>query len=398
MTSLKGTFLQEISLHLAISKKIKTQESFLACLNKAVRMKEKLSLSQIFLIADKSLRIFLPEKTRNLFKHFLWKEDQTSLKEALRKSFSQDQNPYQILLIDLCLVDLSSKDLLLQKKHISCFFSYQTLKQAEKKTWLINEKKELTALEKSKNYHDAYTWSSCLFFAKDLLLEALSFIKEDLSDLSNKALQNQKIFAIPSPRTLGSFKEKKLEKKALEQDPACLFLDRDGIIIKDNSYPHKKEEIKLIDAILPALQWITEKQIPIIILTNQSGIGRGFFSEETYQKTASYIIHLLRQNKIKITACFHCPFHPEASVQKFRSYSLLRKPEPGMLLQAMAKYPCDLSRSLMVGDKLSDKLRIPKLKTALIGQHEIKQSKELTVLKKHSELLAYCKKFFTPST
>lgn len=125
------------------------------------------------------------------------------------------------------------------------------------------------------------------------------------------------------------------------------FLDRDGVINKDAGYTYKIDEFEFIDGCIDALKIFQENDYKIIIVTNQSGIGRGYYSEAAYHKLTRWYCEQLLAQGIIITDVFHCPHSPE-------DVCACRKPKEGLFLQAAQKYSIDFSSSLMVGDKLSD--------------------------------------------
>jgi D-glycero-D-manno-heptose 1,7-bisphosphate phosphatase len=125
------------------------------------------------------------------------------------------------------------------------------------------------------------------------------------------------------------------------------FLDRDGVINKDAGYTYKIDDFEFIDGCIDALKTIQEKNYQIIIVTNQSGIGRGYYSEAAYQKLTCWYCKQLLNQGITITDVFHCPHSPE-------DLCACRKPKEGLFLQAAKKYSIDFSNSFMVGDKVSD--------------------------------------------
>ncbi len=124
----------------------------------------------------------------------------------------------------------------------------------------------------------------------------------------------------------------------------ALFLDRDGTINIDTGYVHKAEDFFLIDGILDLCQKAQEKGYKIIVITNQSGIARGYFSEKEYKKLTDYMCQKFEKNGIVITDVFHCPDLSGPD----------RKPNPGLFLKAKEKYNLDMEQSVSVGDKERD--------------------------------------------
>ena len=130
------------------------------------------------------------------------------------------------------------------------------------------------------------------------------------------------------------------------------FLDRDGTLNIDYGYVHKPEDVELISGAKQALHKLIANDYELILVTNQSGIGRGFFTEEQLHETNERLQDLLELKFLKI---YFCPYHPQAKVLKYRKVSSCRKPEPGMILQAFEDFPqIDREQSLMIGDSIRD--------------------------------------------
>lgn len=126
--------------------------------------------------------------------------------------------------------------------------------------------------------------------------------------------------------------------------PKALFLDRDGTINIDYGYVYQPEKFELIDGIVELCQKAQEKGYIIIVITNQSGIARGYYTEEDYKILEQYMINKFSELGIKITDVFHCP---ELSGER-------RKPECGMFLEAQQKYNINMETSVSIGDKQRD--------------------------------------------
>ena len=125
------------------------------------------------------------------------------------------------------------------------------------------------------------------------------------------------------------------------------FLDRDGVINKDSGYLYKIEDFEFLAGCVEALQLLQQKGYHIIIVTNQSGIGRGYYTEGDYQQLTRWYLNELLAQGVAITDVFHCPHTPEDACD-------CRKPQAGLFLQAANKYSIDYTSAIMVGDKLSD--------------------------------------------
>lgn len=149
----------------------------------------------------------------------------------------------------------------------------------------------------------------------------------------------------------------------------AVFLDRDGVIIKDKPYQFKIEDIEIIEGVATAINKLNRAGFLVIVITNQSGVARGFFSEDEVKKFNSYLIEKLKEKNAKIDEIFYCPHHPNGIIEKYKKECSCRKPSPGMILEAAKKYNISLENSWVIGDKESDILAGKKVncKTILIG-------------------------------
>ena len=161
--------------------------------------------------------------------------------------------------------------------------------------------------------------------------------------------------------TSGSSKGRSEEKRV----PA-LFLDRDGVIIEDTGYVHGTE-LKFIERIFPLIERANKHGDPVIVVTNQSGVARGYFTETDVADTHSFIRKYLDAIGLRIDGFYCCPFHPEGIGEYSGKRSFCRKPEPGMILRACEDFSIDLSRSLMVGDMERDRIKLPYLDFRIFG-------------------------------
>ena len=136
----------------------------------------------------------------------------------------------------------------------------------------------------------------------------------------------------------------------------ALFLDRDGVINKNFGYVFSTKNFIWLKHVKKAIKYAYTKKYLIIVITNQSGVARGFYSEEDIKRLHNEINSQLKMINCKIHDFFYCPYHPRYGNKKYKKNSYLRKPNPGMILKAVKKWNIDLSKSLMIGDKKIDKI------------------------------------------
>jgi D-glycero-D-manno-heptose 1,7-bisphosphate phosphatase len=141
---------------------------------------------------------------------------------------------------------------------------------------------------------------------------------------------------------------------SIPQKPA-LFLDRDGVLNEDRGYVHRWEDFRWIPGAREAVAAFNRAGWLVIVVTNQSGVGRGYYTEAEMHALHQEMQKDLAEAGGRIDAFYHAPQHPEAAADTYRHPDPpLRKPNPGMILQALADWPIDREGSLLVGDKPSD--------------------------------------------
>lgn len=134
----------------------------------------------------------------------------------------------------------------------------------------------------------------------------------------------------------------------------ALFLDRDGVINRDDGYVYKRKDFHFIEGIFELTAAAVVRGFLPIIVTNQSGIGRGYYSERQFLRLMRWVRRQFHRRRAPIAGVYFCPFHPEHGIGRYRQDSFLRKPHPGMLLRAATDFRLDLQRSLLVGDSPGD--------------------------------------------
>ncbi len=161
-----------------------------------------------------------------------------------------------------------------------------------------------------------------------------------------------------------------------------VFLDRDGVLNDDPGYVHKIEHFKLLPGVIEGLKLLKERGFKLIIITNQSGIGRGYYTEEDFHKFNSHLVKELFANGIKIEETFFCPHHPDEKCD-------CRKPSTRFIDESASKYDIDLKKSWVIGDHPHD-IKMGKLagcKTIyMLSGHGVKHRGELGNIK--PELIA----------
>ena len=126
-----------------------------------------------------------------------------------------------------------------------------------------------------------------------------------------------------------------------------IFLDRDGVINHEVNYLHKISDLKFIDGIFEACISFKKLGYQIIIISNQSGISRGYYSDEDYHKLTKWLVNKFKQNNVNLLDTFYCPHSPKDQCN-------CRKPKPGMFLQAKKIHNIDMKKSWMIGDQETD--------------------------------------------
>jgi len=135
--------------------------------------------------------------------------------------------------------------------------------------------------------------------------------------------------------------------KLKTESQKALFLDRDGVINEDAGYVYRREDFVFKDGIFEALRKFAQAGYALVVVTNQSGIGRGYYTLEQFDELCRFMLSEFEKRGVKIEKIYFCPHAPEALCD-------CRKPEPGMLLRAANELNINLARSIMIGDKDSD--------------------------------------------
>ncbi len=163
----------------------------------------------------------------------------------------------------------------------------------------------------------------------------------------------------------------------------ALFLDRDGIINIDYGYVSKIEEFEFIEGIFDLVKLFSDAGYLLFVVTNQSGIGRGYYTENDFILLTAWMKEKFMENSISIQAVYHCPHTPDNAC-------LCRKPNTGMIQEALKTYSIDLPHSWLIGDKQSD---IDLASNAGIGTSVAIGKNKIHGSTYHFESILACKEF-----
>jgi rfaE bifunctional protein nucleotidyltransferase chain/domain len=149
------------------------------------------------------------------------------------------------------------------------------------------------------------------------------------------------------------------------------FLDRDGVINRDRAYVSRWEDFEFVPGAVDAMRRLKKAGYALVVVTNQSGIARGYYSEAQYQALTAAMQQALANAGAAVDAVYHCPHHPKGKVAELAIDCDCRKPAPGMILRAAKELNLSLADSILVGDKPSD---IEAARAAGVGRAYIVQS------------------------
>jgi D-glycero-D-manno-heptose 1,7-bisphosphate phosphatase len=134
----------------------------------------------------------------------------------------------------------------------------------------------------------------------------------------------------------------------------AVFIDRDGTLTEEVGYVNHVSRLRLLSRSAQAIRRLNEAGVAAVVVTNQAGIARGYFSEDTLHAVNDALVGLLKDEGAHLDGIYVCPHHPREGDPPFRADCDCRKPQPGLLLRAAAQLSLDLRASTMVGDKASD--------------------------------------------
>ena len=134
----------------------------------------------------------------------------------------------------------------------------------------------------------------------------------------------------------------------------AIFLDRDGTINKDFGYVHSNDQFELLPGVITGLKKLQKAGFLLIIITNQSGIARGLFSEQQFLQFDTWVREYLKKYQINIEKTYYCPHHPDARIPQYKTKCDCRKPGTLLFRKAIDEYDIDISKSYVIGDKERD--------------------------------------------
>lgn len=155
---------------------------------------------------------------------------------------------------------------------------------------------------------------------------------------------------------LSHFSDDEVRLRVPEAPPKALFLDRDGVVIEHREYPDRAEDVKLISELIPILHKAQRLGWLLIVVTNQSGIGRGYYNETQLQRVNLEMKHLLAQKGVYPDAILASPYYGKSNRTDCLIHPQKRKPGPSMILEARSLFNIDLSSSVMIGNRSTDLL------------------------------------------
>jgi len=132
------------------------------------------------------------------------------------------------------------------------------------------------------------------------------------------------------------------------------FLDRDGTIIEDTGYLGEISKVRFLPGANTGIKLLNDNGFKVIIITNQAGVARGYFTEETVKEINGYVQESLAREGASIDMFYYCPHHTEGVIEEYRKDCYYRKPNPGMVKKAAQDFSINLKKSFVIGDKHSD--------------------------------------------
>lgn len=220
------------------------------------------------------------------------------------------------------------------------------------------------------NTLSGYSFNNNLIMHSNKLYTKNEIIKnaKDINHLIENAFNNNILYGIPA---YFADESKKVNK--------ALFLDRDGILMEDVGYIGTIDRVKIKKEFIDIVKYANNRGYITIVTTNQAGVSYNYYSNKDVDNVHNYIYEEYKKHDAIIDDFYYCPYHIKGNVEPYNILSVLRKPEAGMHLLASKKYNIDLFNSFMIGDRDSDIIKIPYLRTLLIETdvYEIENKKNI---------------------
>jgi D-glycero-D-manno-heptose 1,7-bisphosphate phosphatase len=140
----------------------------------------------------------------------------------------------------------------------------------------------------------------------------------------------------------------------LSAPPAALLLDRDGTLNVDTGWVHRPEDFQWIDGACEAIRWANDRGLLVLVVTNQAGIARGYYSEADFHILMRWVDQELAAHGARIDATYYCPHHPTEGQGDYRRLCDCRKPAPGLIRRALSQWRLDPQNCVMIGDSEHD--------------------------------------------
>lgn len=177
-----------------------------------------------------------------------------------------------------------------------------------------------------------------------------------------------------------------------ESSRPCLFLDRDGVLIRHIPYISNTAQVELYSEMVELIKMANEANWLVSVVSNQAGIAKGYFSVADCEVLNSFIDERIKNAGARIDSWHYCPYHPRGTVAEFSRRSIYRKPSPGMLLKTSEDFNIRLKDSILIGDNSTDKMDIPGLETWFIRGDFDLSGISLPIFDNHKHLLEYVRK------
>lgn len=145
-----------------------------------------------------------------------------------------------------------------------------------------------------------------------------------------------------------------MKSSGVSSSVKAVFLDRDGVINVDHGYVSQPADFCFAPGAVEGMRLFQDAGYRLIVITNQSGIARGFYTQQDYELLTTHMQAELARAGVTLSSVYHCPHLPDATVDAYRQDCDCRKPGPGMIQRAVQEHGIDLSQSILVGDKDSD--------------------------------------------